>query len=105
MTKRQATEVSPMTPNDAGEKAADPGDGAGVYELPDVERMLKVSGPTLRKAIRSGTVPAPLRLGRRIVFPKAVFDAFLAGGAVRTAARVGNGEAVRTAALRVGGPG
>ncbi len=47
-----------------------------VDELPDiltleeVAELLRVSVPTLRKGWQDGSIPAPIKLGRRLIWPK-----------------------------------
>jgi excisionase family DNA binding protein len=55
---------------------------------------------TLRAAATRGEFPAPLRIGGKLLWPRAAVDAFLSGTGIRTAAGISGGETVRTAAVR-----
>lgn len=48
------------------------------YSVQEAARLLQVGENTLREAIRRGQVPH-LRIGRRVVIPKAALDRWLAG--------------------------
>ena len=48
-----------------------------VYSVPELSRLLRISTAHGYKVIREGWVPS-LRLGKRIVIPKAALDKLLA---------------------------
>lgn len=51
-----------------------------VYTANEILRLLggKISRPTLYRALREGTIPS-LRLGRRVLIPRAALERLLAG--------------------------
>ncbi len=49
-----------------------------VYTIEEGCRLLDISRPTLRNAIRNGRIPHA-RFGRRILIPKGALDRILAG--------------------------
>ncbi len=49
-----------------------------VYTVAEAARLLRVSKPTLYEALRTGVVPC-LRLGRRVLIPRAGLERLLAG--------------------------
>lgn len=49
-----------------------------VYTVAEATRLLKVSRPTVLAAVHSGKLPH-LRLGRRVLIPRAALERMLAG--------------------------
>jgi excisionase family DNA binding protein len=54
-----------------------------VYSVPELSRLLRISTAHGYKVIREGWVPS-LRLGKRIVIPKAALDKLLSCGDQRS---------------------
>ena len=46
------------------------------YSIPEVAKLLSISVPHAYKVVREGLVPS-LRLGKRVVIPKAALDKLL----------------------------
>jgi excisionase family DNA binding protein len=63
-----------------------------VMSLEEARRLLGVSAPTLRKAIRGGQVPA-IRMGARVLIPRARFVAWLAGASAEALPQHQTGQA------------
>ncbi len=55
-----------------------------VLTVLELQHFLRISKPTALTAIREGTVPS-IRLGRRILIPRAALDRFLADAGTPTA--------------------
>ena len=70
------------------------------YTTDEVAALTRTHPATLRAAVARGEFPAPVRVGQKLLWPRAAVDAFLSGAGVLTAARAGSGEPVRTAVLR-----
>lgn len=49
-----------------------------VYTVAEATQLLRVSKPTVLAAVHSGTLPH-LRLGRRVLIPRAALERLLAG--------------------------
>jgi excisionase family DNA binding protein len=58
-----------------------------VYQVMDVARLLGISKNHAYLMLNSGTIPA-IRLGRRLVIPRAAFDAWLASAGAGVGARI-----------------
>ena len=57
-------------------------DDRRTYSVADVCRLAGLCDDTIRAAVKRGEFPRPVRVGARLLWPRPVIDAFLAGRAV-----------------------